>query len=100
MKITVYNNDVSKAYSILQKKLNNEGTLRELKEREFFRSKGEKKRLERKRGIVRYKKQEKKRMIALEKAELRAFKQRKLNQKNTRQSFPNKANKTWKNTKK
>ena len=53
MKITVYNNDVSKAYRILQKKLNNEGTLRELKEREFFRSKGEKKRLERKRGITR-----------------------------------------------
>ena len=60
MKITVYNNDVAKAYRILQKKLDNEGILRELKEREFFRSKGEKKRLERKRGIVRYKKQEKK----------------------------------------
>ena len=26
MKITVYNNDVSKAYRILQKKLDNEGT--------------------------------------------------------------------------
>ena len=99
MKITVYNNDVSKAYRILQKKLNNEGTLRELKEREFFRSKGEKKRLERKRGIVRYKKQEKKRLIALEKAELRAFRQRKLNQKNARQFSPNKSNKNWKNTK-
>ena len=63
MKITVYNNDVAKAYRILQKKLDNEGILRELKEREFFRSKGEKKRLERKRGIVRYKKQEKKRLL-------------------------------------
>ena len=63
MKITVYNNDVAKAYRILQKKLDNEGTLRELKEREFFRSKCEKKRLERKRGIVRYKKQEKKRTM-------------------------------------
>ena len=61
MKITVYNNDIAKAYRILQKKLDNEGILRELKEREFFRSKGEKKRLERKRGIARYKKQEKKR---------------------------------------
>ena len=89
MKIAVYNNDVAKAYRILQKKLNNEGTLRELKEREFFRSKGEKKRLERKRGIVRYKKQEKKRMIALEKAELRAFKQRRLNQENAKQFSPN-----------
>jgi hypothetical protein len=39
-------------------------------------------------------------MIALKKAELRAFKQRKLNQKNARQSSPHKANKTWKNTKK
>ena len=100
MKITVYNNDVAKAYRILQKKLDNEGTLRELKEREFFRSKGEKKRLERKRGIVRYKKQEKKRLIALEKAELRAFKQRKLNQKNAKQFSPNKSNKNWKNIKK
>ena len=100
MKITVYNNDVAKAYRILQKKLDNEGILRELKEREFFRSKGEKKRLERKRGIVRYKKQEKKRLIALEKAELRAFKQRKLNQKNTKQFSPNKSNKNLKNTKK
>ena len=100
MKITVYNNDVTKAYRILQKKLDNEGILRELKEREFFRSKGEKKRLERKRGIVRYKKQEKKRLIALEKAELRAFKQRKLNQKNAKQFSPNKSNKNWKNTKK
>ena len=100
MKITVYNNDIAKAYRILQKKLDNEGILRELKEREFFRSKGEKKRLERKRGIARYKKQEKKRLIALEKAELRAFKQRKLNQRNARQFSPNKSNKTWKNTKK
>ena len=33
MKIAVYNNDVAKAYRILQKKLNNEGTLREIKER-------------------------------------------------------------------
>tara|TARA_R110000744_G_scaffold15538_1_gene43232 strand:- start:254 stop:556 length:303 start_codon:yes stop_codon:yes gene_type:complete len=100
MKITVYNNDVSKAYRILQKKLNSEGTLRELKEKEFFTSKGEKKRLDRKRGIVRYKKQEKKRLIALEKAELRAFKQRKFNQKNGRQSPPHNSTKIWKKTKK
>ena len=31
MKITVYNNDIAKAYRILQKKLDNEGILRELK---------------------------------------------------------------------
>ena len=56
MKITVYNNDISKAYRTLQKKLNNEGILKELKEREYYLSKGEKNRLARKRGIARFKK--------------------------------------------
>ena len=36
MKIEVYNNDVTKAYRVLQKKLNNEGFLKKLKEREYF----------------------------------------------------------------
>ena len=43
MKIEVFNNDISKAYRILQKKLNSEGILKELKEREYYLSKGERK---------------------------------------------------------
>ena len=99
MKIEVYNNDVTKAYRVLQKKLNNEGFLKKLKEREYFMSKGEKKRLEKKRGIARYKKAEKKRHIAQEKAELRAFKRnRQISQQNRAKhhSSPSKSNKIWK----
>ena len=45
MRIEVYNNDVAKAYRILQKKLNNEGIPKKLKEKEYYISKGEQKRL-------------------------------------------------------
>ena len=73
MKVHVYNNDVSKAYRIL--------------------------RLARKRGIARFKKQEKKRLIAQEKAEIRLFKRnRQLSQQNKarHQSSPSKYNKNLK----
>ena len=99
MKIDVYNNDIGKAYRILQKKLNSEGILKELKEREYYLSKGERKRLERKRGIARFKKNEKKRLIAQEKAEIRLFKRnRQLSQQNKakHQSSPSKYNKNLK----
>ena len=36
MRIEVYNNDIAKAYRILQKKLNNEGIPKKLKEKEIF----------------------------------------------------------------
>ena len=103
MKIAVYNNDIGKAYKILQKKLNNEGIPKELKEREYFLSKGEKNRLARKRGIARFKKNEKKRLIAQEKAEIRLFKRnRQLSQQNKakHQSSPSKSNKNWKHPQK
>ena len=99
MKIEVYNNDIGKAYKILQKKLNTEGTLKELKEREYYLSKGEKNRLARKRGIARFKKAEKKRLINQEKAEIRLFKRnRQLSQQNKakHQSSPSKYNKNLK----
>ena len=51
MRIEVYNNDVAKAYRILQKKLNNEGIPKKLKEKEYYISKGEQKRLAKKRGL-------------------------------------------------
>ena len=103
MKIEVYNNDIEKAYRILQKKLNTEGILKELKEREYYLSKGERKRLEQKRGIARFKKQEKKRLIAQEKAEIRIFKRyRQLRQQNKvkHHSSPPKYNKNWKHPQK
>ena len=103
MKIAVYNNDIGKAYKILQKKLNNEGIPKELKEREYFLSKGEKNRLARKRGIARFKKNEKKRLIAQEKAEIRLFKRnRQLSQQNKvkHHSSTPKYNKNWKHPQK
>jgi len=103
MKIEVYNNDIGKAYKILQKKLNSESVLKEIKEREYYLSKGERKRLEQKRGIARFKKNEKKRLIAQEKAEIRLFKRnRQLSQQNKikHHSSPSKPNKNWKHPQK
>ena len=44
MKIYVRNNDISKAYRILNKKLHAEGFFKEIREKQFFKSKSEKKR--------------------------------------------------------
>ena len=44
MKIYVRNNDISKAYRILNKKLHTEGFFKEIREKQFFKSKGERKR--------------------------------------------------------
>ena len=43
MKIYVRNNDISKAYRILNKKLHTEGFFKEIREKQFFKSKSEKK---------------------------------------------------------
>ena len=47
MRIEVRNNNVDKAMRILKKKLTEDGFFNELREREFYISKGEKKRHER-----------------------------------------------------
>ena len=44
MKIEVRNNNVEKAMRILKKKLTEEGVFNELREREFYMTKGEKRR--------------------------------------------------------
>ena len=44
MKIEVRNNNVEKAMRILKKKLTEEGVFNELREREFYKTKGEKRR--------------------------------------------------------
>lgn len=60
MYIKVRNNDVSKAYKILSRKLNNEGIFKKLKEKRYHITKGEKKRLKHKEAVARAKKLEKK----------------------------------------
>jgi small subunit ribosomal protein S21 len=56
MKIYVKNNDINKALRILKKKMLAEGIMKEARENEFFRSKGEKKRLAEKAGKKRWEK--------------------------------------------
>lgn len=48
-----YNNDPVRAYKGLIRKLNREGFYEELKDREYFKSKGQRKREEIKRSIIR-----------------------------------------------
>ena len=64
MKIEVRNNNVDGALRILKKKLQQEGMFNELRKREFFMSKGEKKRLNRAAGRRRHLKEIKKRLEA------------------------------------
>lgn len=63
MKIEVRNNNVEKAMRILKKKLTEDGFFNELREREFYMSKGEKRRKERAAATRRQKRNLEKRMI-------------------------------------
>ena len=54
MKVVVHNNDITKALRTLKKKLQNEGVFNELRERTGFKSRGEKRRLEKAAGRRRY----------------------------------------------
>jgi len=56
MKIYVKNNDVNKALRILKKKMLNEGIMKEVRENQYFRSRGEQKRLDAKAGRKRWEK--------------------------------------------
>tara|TARA_B100001175_G_scaffold242072_1_gene208447 strand:- start:1201 stop:1404 length:204 start_codon:yes stop_codon:yes gene_type:complete len=62
MKIEVRNNNVDGALRILKKKLQKEGFYSELRNREFYRSRGEKRRLAKAAGRKRHLKAMKKRM--------------------------------------
>lgn len=57
MKVEVRNNDVNRALRKLKKKLAEDGLMQELRRREFFESKGTKKRKAKEAAIRRYKKQ-------------------------------------------
>jgi small subunit ribosomal protein S21 len=56
MKVTVRNNNVDKAIRVLKNKLQQEGIFNELREREFYMTKGEKKRRSKAAAIRRGKK--------------------------------------------
>mgnify|MGYP002700665819 FL=1 len=65
MKVEVRNNNVDKALRILKKKLQQDGFFNELREREHYTSKGEKKRHAKAAAIRRLKKERKKRIDEL-----------------------------------
>jgi|TARA_Y100000004_G_C8588915_1_gene275630 small subunit ribosomal protein S21 len=65
MKVDVRNGNVDTALRILKKKLQEDGFYTEIRERERFRSKGEKRRLEKAAGRRRYLKSLEKRKIEL-----------------------------------
>ena len=77
MKIYVRNNDVSKAYRILNKKLHTEGFFKEVREKQFFKSKGEKKRDALRAAKARWAKKKKLLDIKFEKQERAMFRNRK-----------------------
>ena len=60
MKVVVHNNDINKALRTLKKKLQNEGVFNELRERTGFKSRGERRRLEKAAGRRRYLKKQQK----------------------------------------
>ena len=60
MKVVVHNNDITKALRTLKKKMQNEGIFNELRERTGFKSRGEKRRLEKAAGRKRYLKKQQK----------------------------------------
>jgi small subunit ribosomal protein S21 len=57
MRVEVRNNDVNKALRRLKKKLAEDGIMQDLRNREFFESKGTKRRKAKEAAIRRYKKQ-------------------------------------------
>ena len=60
MKVVVHNNDITKALRTLKKKMQNEGIFNELREKTGFKSRGEKRRLEKAAGRRRYLKKQQK----------------------------------------
>ena len=85
MKIYVRNNDISKAYRILNKKLHTEGFFKEIREKQFFKSKGEKKRDALRAAKARWNKKKKLLEIKFEKQERNMYRNRKKqNQQNRR----------------
>lgn len=66
MKVVVKNNNATKAFKILSKKLKKEGFFQELRDRRYYTSKSEKRRLRKKQADSRKKKENIKRLQELE----------------------------------
>ena len=62
MKVIVRNNDINKAYRILNKKLHEEGFFKQIRDNQYYKTKGEKKRLAKSAGKRRHLKSLEKRM--------------------------------------
>ena len=62
MEVEVRNNNVTQAMRILKKKIEREGILQEVREREFYEKPSERKRREKKQNIRRHKKAQRERM--------------------------------------
>lgn len=58
MRIVVRNNDPMKAFKLLNRKLYEDNTFIDLKEKQFFKSKGEKRREKKKKAIARQRKEQ------------------------------------------
>jgi small subunit ribosomal protein S21 len=87
MKIFVKNNDVGKALRIMKKKMLAEGLGKELRDRRFFRSKGEERRLAEKAGKKRWEKkrlQLEQKFIREERNQIRNNRKKKNSQRNTK----------------
>lgn len=69
MKIIVRNNDATKAFKLLNRKLHEDNLFVDLREKQFYKSKSEKKRERKKRAVARFKKEQAKRDAILEKLE-------------------------------
>lgn len=71
MKVSVkrYSNDVSRAYKAMMRRLNKDGYYDDINKKKFYVSKREQEREDKKAGIQRYKKQEKKRIELLDRLE-------------------------------
>lgn len=61
LKVAVHNNDIGRAMRKLKKKILENGVMQELRDREFFQSKGTKRRLAKQAAIRRYKKNQQRR---------------------------------------
>ncbi|MBT4434836.1 30S ribosomal protein S21 [bacterium] len=77
MKVIVRNNDISKAYKILNKKLHEDGVFKQVRDNQYHKSKGEKKREAARAGRARWLKKQKQLELKFLREERNQFKKRK-----------------------
>lgn len=65
LQVDVHNNDINKAMRKLKKKIAEDGVLQELRKREYYQSRGTKRRLAKEAAIRRYKRNQAKQRAAL-----------------------------------